>query len=202
MKKSILSIFILFCFLSHLAGQKYPYQNPKLPVEKRVNDLLSRMSLEEKVRQMDMYRGAAFTTDKKFDKKKTIAITGKLGIGAIHDLYPESVDVINNIQQTIIKENRWGIPALIMEEMLHGYSGKGATAFPMSIGLGATWDTGLIQKVGRAIGTEARINGVHYGLGPVLGIGREPRWGRVAEPAHNLNFENSSNRRFQSTVDN
>ena len=79
------------------------------------------------------------------------------------------------------KNDRWGIPALIMCEMLHGYLGKGATAFPMNIGLGATWDIELMKKIGKVIGTEGRAHGVHYGLGPVLGIAREPRWGRVAE---------------------
>jgi beta-glucosidase len=89
--------------------------------------------------------------------------------------------MINDLQGNVIKSNRWGIPALIMCEMLHGYFGEGSTAFPMSIGLGATWDTALMNKVGTVIGTEARAHGVHFGLGPVLGVGREPRWGRVAE---------------------
>ncbi len=181
MRRVLLITLIFLSFITFARAQKYPYQNPELPVDIRVNDLLSRMSLEEKVRQMDMYRGAAFTSDKKFDRSKTIATAKNLGIGAIHDLYPENVSLINDIQRTIIRENRWGIPALVMEEMLHGYSGEGATAFPMNIGLGATWDTDLLKKVGRVIGTEARIHGVHYGLGPVLGIGREPRWGRIAE---------------------
>ena len=182
MKKIIFSIiFLLSIHLSYAQKVKYPYQNPELSVEKRVDDLLSRMSLEEKVRQMDMYRGGEFKDKEAFSSKKTKETIGKTGVGAIHDIYPQSAKMINDLQTYVIKNNRWGIPALIMCEMLHGYLGEGATAFPMSIGLGSTWDTDLMKRVGEVIGTEGRAHGVHYGLGPVLGIGREPRWGRVAE---------------------
>lgn len=174
-------IFFVGFICAQAQSKEYPFQNSSLAVEERVQDLLSRMSLEEKVRQMDMYRGENFKNGEAFDKKRTASHIGKLGVGAIHDIYPRSAKMINDLQNHVIENNRWGIPALIMGEMLHGYVDDGATAFPMSIGLGATWDTALMEKVGRTIGTEARIRGVHYGLGPVLGIGREPRWGRVAE---------------------
>lgn len=163
------------------AQKKYPYQDSKLPVEERVKDLLSRMSLEEKVRQMDMYRGDFFKEKEDFAKAKSAEKIGKLGIGAIHDLYPRSAKMINDLQTSVIKGNRWGIPALIMCEMLHGYLDEGSTTFPMNIGLGATWDTALMKKVGGVIAMEARAHGVHFGFGPNLDLGREPRWGRVAE---------------------
>ncbi len=176
---------VLFLFFSlNLQSQEissYPYQNAKLSIDERVDDLLSRMSLEEKVRQMDMYKGWGFKDGESFSASKTVKQTGSLGIGAIHDLYPRSAKMINDLQSEVIKSNRWGIPALIMCEMLHGYLDEGSTAFPMNIGLGATWDVDIMKKVGAVIGAEARAHGVHYGLGPVLGIGREPRWGRVAE---------------------
>lgn len=182
MKKiTIIIAVILGCFNQVPAQNKYPYQNPKLSVEDRVTDLLSRMSLEEKVRQMDMYKGEFFKEGEDFSKSKADVKIGSLGIGAIHDIYPRSAKMINDLQKEVIKNNRWGIPALIMCEMLHGYLDDGSTAFPMNIGLGATWDTDLMEKVGKVIGTEARAHGVHFGLGPVLGVGREPRWGRVAE---------------------
>ncbi|MBD0779055.1 glycoside hydrolase family 3 C-terminal domain-containing protein [Maribacter sp. ANRC-HE7] len=183
MGKEIYCSFLLFCVWSiGLAQQpQYPYQDSKLPVEERVSDLLSRMSLEEKVRQMDMYKGEYFKNGEQFDSKKTELKIGRLGVGAIHDIYPKSAKMINSLQAYVMENNRWGIPALIMAEVLHGYSGEGNTAFPMNIGLGSTWDPGLMKKVGRVIGSEARAHGVHYGLGPVLGIGREPRWGRIAE---------------------
>ncbi|WP_338359373.1 glycoside hydrolase family 3 protein [Yeosuana marina] len=182
MKKiTIIIAVILGCFNQVPAQNKYPYQNPKLSVEDRVTDLLSRMSLEEKVRQMDMYKGEFFKEGENFSKTKSEAKVGDLGVGAIHDIYPRSAKMVNDLQKNVIKNNRWGIPALIMCEMLHGYLDDGSTAFPMNIALGATWDTDLMRKVGKVIGTEARAHGVHFGLGPVLGVGREPRWGRVAE---------------------
>ncbi|MGY5354093.1 glycoside hydrolase family 3 N-terminal domain-containing protein [Wenyingzhuangia sp. IMCC45467] len=182
MKKITIALVVFLGFLNQgFAQKKYPYQNVALPVEERLTDLLGRMSLEEKVRQMDMYKGEYFKEDENFSKTKTKNKIGDLGVGAIHDIYPESAKMINDLQKNVIKNNRWGIPALIMCEMLHGYMAEGSTAFPMNIGLGATWDTELLEKVGGVIGAEARAHGVHFGLGPVLGIGREPRWGRVAE---------------------
>ena len=181
-KKTAIILVMAAGFFNHGYSQKkYPYQDAKLPVEERVKDLLRRMSLEEKVRQMDMYKGEFFKEKEDLSKSKSAAKIGSLGIGAIHDIYPRSAKMINDLQTHVIKGNRWGIPALIMCEMLHGYLDDGSTAFPMNIGLGATWDTNLMDKVGKVIGAEARAHGVHFGFGPNLDIGREPRWGRVAE---------------------
>ncbi|MBD0834938.1 glycoside hydrolase family 3 protein [Aestuariibaculum suncheonense] len=181
MKKIISALIVVLSSFYFGFAQKYPYQNSNLPVEERLSDLLSRMTLEEKVRQMDMYKGEFFKEGEDFSKSKTNEKIGDLGVGAIHDIYPRSAKMINDLQKNVIKNNRWGIPVLIMCEMLHGYLDEGSTAFPMNIGLGATWDKNLMEKVGGVIGCEARAHGVHFGLGPVLGIGREPRWGRVAE---------------------
>ncbi|WP_456314776.1 glycoside hydrolase family 3 N-terminal domain-containing protein [Pseudomonas shirazensis] len=180
-KAAIIFVMAVGFFNQTHAQKKYPYQDAKLPVEDRVKDLLSRMSLEEKARQMDMYRGELFKEKEDFSKSKSNAKIGNLGIGAIHDLYPRSAKMINDLQTEVIKNNKWGIPALIMCEMLHGYLDDGSTAFPMNIGLGATWDTSVMDKVGKVIAMEARAHGVHFGLGPNLDLGREPRWGRVAE---------------------
>ncbi|MEM0576583.1 glycoside hydrolase family 3 N-terminal domain-containing protein [Flavobacterium polysaccharolyticum] len=180
-KTTIVLVMVLGFFIQSSAQKKYPYQDAKMPVEDRVKDLLSRMSLEEKVRQMDMYKGEFFKDEENFSKSKSTAKIGKLGIGAIHDVYPRSAKMINDLQTEVIKGNRWGIPALIMCEMLHGYLDDGSTAFPMNIGLGATWDINIMDKVGKVIAMEARAHGVHFGLGPNLDLGREPRWGRVAE---------------------
>ncbi|HKV41724.1 MAG TPA: glycoside hydrolase family 3 N-terminal domain-containing protein [Blastocatellia bacterium] len=158
-----------------------PYRNSGLPVEERVKDLLARMSLEEKVRQMDMYSGDHFMKGDEFSPEEAGRTIGTLGAGVIHDIYPKDARVTNALQQFIIGNNRWGIPALITCEMLHGYTGEGATAFPMSIGLAATWDREVIKEVGTVIAAETRAHGVHYGFGPNLDLGREPRWGRVAE---------------------
>ncbi|PAM91677.1 glycoside hydrolase family 3 [Flavobacterium sp. IR1] len=180
-KTAIIFVMAVGFYNQGYSQKKYPYQDAKLPVEERVTDLLSRMSLEEKVRQMDMYKGEFFKEKEDFSKSKSGVKIGNLGIGAIHDLYPRSAKMINDLQSEVIKKNKWGIPALIMCEMLHGYLDDGSTAFPMNIGLGATWDTALMDKVGKVIGAEARAHGVHFGFGPNLDLGREPRWGRVAE---------------------
>lgn len=190
-KTAIIFVIAVGFFNQTNAQKKYPYQDAKLPVEERVQDLLSRMTLEEKVRQMDMYRGDFFKDKEDFAKAKSAEKIGKLGIGAIHDLYPRSAKMINDLQTNVIKGNRWGIPALIMCEMLHGYLDEGSTTFPMNIGLGATWDTSVLDKVGKVIGMEARAHGVHFGFGPNLDLGREPRWGRVAETFGEDAFLNS-----------
>ena len=125
-KTLVLLFFILFSFVSGNAQKtNYPYQNSELSVEKREEDLLSRMSLEEKVRQMDMYRGWEFKEDEGFSPQKTNENIGKLGVGAIHDTYQQSAKMINDLQKYVIDNGRWGIPALIMCEMLHGYTGEG-----------------------------------------------------------------------------
>ncbi|MFC0779169.1 glycoside hydrolase family 3 N-terminal domain-containing protein [Flavobacterium sp. HJSW_4] len=192
MRKTAIIFVMAVGFLNQTHAQKkYLYQDAKAPVEDRVKDLLSQMTLEEKVRQMDMYRGDFFKDKEDFAKGKSAEKIGKLGIGAIHDLYPRSAKMINDLQTNVIKGNRWGIPALIMCEMLHGYLDEGSTTFPMNIGLGATWDTSVLDKVGKVIGMEARAHGVHFGFGPNLDLGREPRWGRVAETFGEDAFLNS-----------
>ena len=181
-KKVFLLICWLLAFSPSVFAQQYPYQNADLGVEARVQDLVSRMTLAEKVRQMDMYNGAELKQEEKVKLSALDAFfKDGLGAGSIHDLYPKDAETINTIQRYVIEHNRWGIPALIFCEFLHGYTGEGSTAFPMNIGLGATWDKELMYSVGRVIGTEGRVHGVHFGLGPNLDLGREPRWGRIAE---------------------
>lgn len=165
-----------------LNAQEFPYQDATLPVEERVADLLSRMSLEEKVRQMDMYNGSNLKNKESFSIKFARQIIGtELGAGSVHDFYPRDARTVNDLQRFVIENNRWGIPALVFCEFLHGYTGEGSTAFPMNIGLGATWDKDLLNQIGKVIGSEGRAHGVHFGLGPNLDLGREPRWGRIAE---------------------
>src|SRR5271170_6133565 len=113
-----------------------PYKNPTLAVDARVTDLLGRMTLEEKARQLDMYFGCEELLDKNknptvdhhthakpdvvFDPQFAEKTAGNLGVGSIHDLYP-SARLYNTIQAWVIKSSRLGIPALFLEEGLHGY---------------------------------------------------------------------------------
>ncbi|HEX4265137.1 MAG TPA: glycoside hydrolase family 3 N-terminal domain-containing protein [Verrucomicrobiae bacterium] len=172
------------------------YKNPQLAVDARVADLIGRMTLEEKVRQLDMYLGSEDLLDKNtdptvdhhthakpdvvFDPQYAEKLVGHLGVGSIHDLYPHA-KLSNRIQQWVIGSNRLGIPALFIEEGLHGYMDYGETVFPQSIALATTWNPELARRTGAAIAAQARANGVDMILGPVLDVARDPRWGRVEE---------------------
>jgi beta-glucosidase len=165
-------------------------------IEQRVAELLARMTLEEKARQLDMYFGCKDLLDPaknqtvdqhthakenaSFDPLYALEQAGNMGIGSIHDLYP-SPRLYNTVQAWVIQSNRLGIPALFIEEGLHGLMGYNQTVFPQSINLATTWNPELARKVGAAIAAEARANGVAMILGPVLDIARDPRWGRVEE---------------------
>ncbi|MEH0152820.1 glycoside hydrolase family 3 N-terminal domain-containing protein [Limibacter armeniacum] len=175
------NLLLLFCILPVLYSCSKSWEDESLPSIERAQLLISEMTLEEKVRQMNMTRGEYLMVDAKPDEDKMKMYLGELGIGSIHDLFTDNAEDYNRIQKATIESSRHGIPALVMEEMLHGFSYKGSTVFPMPIGLGAMWNPELMEKVGKVIGTEARIHGAHVSLGPTLGIGREPRWGRVAE---------------------
>jgi beta-glucosidase len=166
-----------------------PYQEAGLPIEQRVGDLLARMTLEEKARQLDLYMGATGLMDKHLDDThatrdavflpaKAEALFGTLGVGGIHDLYP-APEQSNTIQKWVIAHNRLGIPALFIEEGLHGFD-KG-TVFPAPMGLAATWNPELAENIGAAIAAEMRATGVDMVLAPVLDLARDPRWGRVEE---------------------
>ena len=165
------------------------YRRAGAPIEARIQDLLNRMTLQEKVRQLDMYKGALDFMDKRTDEthadpsgtfqpQKASAVLDSLGVGSIHDLYPTPIQS-NEIQKWVIDHNRLGIPALFIEEGLHGFNT--GTVFPAPINLSATWDTELARQTGADIAAEARATGVDMILGPVLDLAREPRWGRVEE---------------------
>jgi beta-glucosidase len=165
------------------------YKDPNAPIEKRVEDLLSRMTLEEKVRQLDLYSSARLLVDKssdethatpdaKFLPAKAEEAWGTLGAGGIHDLYP-SPALANEIQKWAITHSRLGIPAIFIEEGLHGFDN--GTVYPAPLNLAATWDPPLAQQTAAGIAAETRATGVHMILAPVLDLAREPRWGRIEE---------------------
>ncbi len=165
------------------------YRQKNAPLERRVDDLLHRMTLAEKARQLDMYSSARAIVDKHTDDthadptavflpEKAQSLWGDLGVGSVHDLNP-TPEQANAVQKWVISHNRLGIPALFIEEGLHGFD-KG-TVFPAPIGLAATWDPEMARKTGEVIAAEARATGVDMILAPVLDLAREPRWGRVEE---------------------
>jgi beta-glucosidase len=190
------SVFILFLAAGYVSAQKTatadplpPYKQSSLPIEDRIRDLVHRMTLEEKARQLDMYAGVPDFVDKATDKTHAATdanlqpaaaekLLGNLGAGSIHDLYP-SAELSNSIQKWVIQNSRLGIPALFIEEGLHGYSD--GTVFPAPINLAATWNPDIARRTGAAIASEARAAGVDMILAPVLDLAREPRWGRIEE---------------------
>jgi len=147
------------------------------------------MTLEEKARQLDLYSGAKALVNRRlddthaapdaaFEPQKAEQLWGSLGVGGIHDLYP-TPEQSNTIQRWVIAHNRLGIPAIFIEEGLHGFNT--GTVFPAPLNLSATWDRTLAERTGAAIAAEARATGVDMILAPVLDLAREPRWGRVEE---------------------
>jgi beta-glucosidase len=185
---------ILISCASWSAGGKPPlYKDANAPVDVRVRDLIGRMTVQEKARQLDMYFGSEdllatnqtvdrthAKADAVFDPALAGQKLGHLGVGSIHDLYPHA-RLYNTIQTRVIKSSRLGIPALFLEEGLHGYQGYDETEFPQSVNLASTWNRDLAQQTGAAIAAEARAVGVDMILGPVLDVARDPRWGRVEE---------------------
>jgi beta-glucosidase len=187
--------WVLCTLLSDAVAQGLPapqvpiYKQSQAPIETRLADLVRRMTLSEKVRQLDLYAGTKELVDAHSDDThaaptavfvpaKAEALFGSLGVGGIHDLYPTAAQA-NAIQQWVMTHNRLGIPVLFVEEALHGYDI--GTVFPAPIGLSSTWDVALVQETAASIASEARAHGVDMILAPVLDLAREPRWGRVEE---------------------
>ncbi len=158
------------------------YKDASLPTEKRIDDLLSRMTLEEKAAQTDMLAAPVIlNSENNFDEAKITHFIDSMSIGSIHDFYPKSAELANAVQKRAIERTRLGIPLIFIEEALHGYQGEGGTCFPVALGNASTWDTTLVNNIGKVIGAEARAHGVHFVLSPNLDLARELRWGRVEE---------------------
>jgi beta-glucosidase len=173
---------------SETTTNKPPYLNPQLPVEQRVADLLSRMTLEEKVAQTQaLWRQKGLIMDEKgnFSPEKAREVL-KHGIGQItrasENKGPRENAVFTNaIQKYLMQNTRLGIPAIIHEESLHGFVAPKATSFPMAIALASTWDVDLVEQVFGVAAAEIRSRGAQQALTPVLDVARDPRWGRTEE---------------------
>ncbi|GHU79214.1 glucan 1,4-alpha-glucosidase [Bacteroidia bacterium] len=140
------------------------------------------MTPEEKAAQLDMLSANDILNDSEtLSADRVRYYIDSMSIGAIHDLYPQTAALANELQKHAIENSRLGIPLLFIEEALHGYQGEGATDFPIPQGMASTWDTTLVYNMGRVIATEARAHGIHFVLGPNLDLAREIRWGRVEE---------------------
>ena len=190
----IISTFCIPVAQMNSQDNRPDYKNPRLPVERRVADLLSRMTLEEKVAQLTCLWGARpqvnpqtdFSTDRgDFDPTKAAEVM-KYGIGQIARQRErkdprEGATFANAVQKWLLENTRLGIPAILHDEILHGHMAEGSTSFPQPIALATTWDPEFISKVFTAGALETRARGSHQVLGPNLDLGRDPRWGRTEE---------------------
>lgn len=189
--KAILSLILLLATHQLFAQEIPPYKNPDLSVDQRVEDLLGRMTLEEKFWQMFMipgdlqddmsqYKNGVFGFQVASKGKKATAAEQLMDYGSSGTAW-EMTDKVNKLQRYFVEETRLGIPLIPFNEALHGLTRDGATAFPQAIALAATWDTTLVAEVARAITRETRTRGIRQILSPVLNIARDVRWGRVEE---------------------
>jgi beta-glucosidase len=163
------------------------YQDASKPIEARVKDLLSKMTLDEKIAQVGGIWSYEIVEDGKFSQVKAEPLM-KDGIGQIcrpgiaTTLPPkEMAELTNHIQEFLAENTRLGIPALIHEECLNGFMAKNATIFPQIIGMASTWEPELVNKMAGVARENMRAVGVLQGLSPVLDVARDPRWGRIEE---------------------
>ncbi|WP_167611980.1 glycoside hydrolase family 3 C-terminal domain-containing protein [Maribellus sediminis] len=187
----LLLVFSLLALAACNKKDEIKYKNPALPTEERVEDLLSRMTLEEKFWQLFMIPGDLSDGKERYKNGIfgfQVATKGKSGNSAEQLLDysgggagTETAELINNIQKYFVEETRLGIPIIAFDEALHGLVRPQATAFPQSIALAATWDTAMVSSVANAIAVEVKSRGIRQILSPVVNIARDVRWGRVEE---------------------
>lgn len=177
-----------------------PYRNARLPVAERVDDLLGRMTVEEKLLQLGKLRGwnayvrgaegIAYSNafERGFATNPPGTVYGLFRSGEWTDRLwnkgarPEdAAEVLDHFQHLAVEQSRLGIPVLFVEEAPHGLYVNGGTFYPTPIGLGATFDTNLLHRIGLETAREARGRGIRCVYGPVVDIAHDPRWSRVEE---------------------
>ncbi len=170
-----------------LESEKPRYLDPGSAVEERVEDLLARMTPEEKAAQL----GSRWVFELADPAGRLTSGAPELlahGLGQVtrisgaSDLPPrKAAELANAIQRFLVAETRLGIPAVVHEEICSGLMARDATVFPQAIGLASTWEPTLVEALADSVRAQMRATGAHQGLGPVLDVCRDPRWGRVEE---------------------
>ncbi|HEY7808892.1 MAG TPA: glycoside hydrolase family 3 N-terminal domain-containing protein [Allosphingosinicella sp.] len=191
---------------SAAAAQRPLYKDASQPTATRVEDLLARMTLEEKVAQIITiweHKGKIQTPSGDFSPAKAskefpnglgqlARPSDKRGVdqsnaaagasaGSVNRDARETAEYINAAQRWAMERTRLAIPILMHEEALHGYVARGATSFPQAIGLASTWDPALVERVFTVAAREMRARGANLALAPVVDVARDPRWGRIEE---------------------
>ena len=188
------------------SAQRMPYKDASQPVAARVEDLLRRMTLEEKVAQMiGIWEKKSDIQDAKgdfspqkalrafpnglgqitrpSDKRGVTVSNNAAGVAAdaVNRTARETANYVNAAQRWAVEQTRLGIPMIMHEEALHGYVARGATSFPQAIALASSWDPSLVERVFGVAAREMRARGANLALAPVVDVARDPRWGRIEE---------------------
>jgi beta-glucosidase len=191
MKKIVILISLFAMLAIEAFSQAFPYKNPKLTVDERVEDLLRRMTLKEKFWQVFMIPGDLDEGKEKykdgifgfqtFAKGQTNDAASQMLTYASSGSPKQTAEKINAMQKFFLEETRLGIPIIPFDEALHGLVRDGAIAYPQSIALASTWNTDLMYKVSSAIATESKTRGIRQILSPVVNLASDVRWGRTEE---------------------
>ncbi len=198
--KKLPAIVALVLLSVEVWAQQLPYRNADLPAEQRVQDLLARMTLEEKVGQLrctlawNYYeiQGKKVVPSESFKKDIKEGNIGMLWAtyradpwtqkSLANGLNPQLAAMAGNaLQKYVIENTRLGIPLFLAEEAPHGHMAIGTTVFPTGLGMAATWSPETAEAMGRVTSKEVRLQGGHISYGPVLDLSRDPRWSRVEE---------------------
>jgi beta-glucosidase len=201
MRNALFTVSLFVLGLTGALSQQAPrptYQNEKAPIPERVRDLVGRMTVEEKVAQLQSGVNmpsfgpqASSLFNKAQLNEATVKQTLGRGLGTyafldeFMSMSPggprESAERRNLLQTWVMKNTRLGIPIMFHGEALHGLAMKGATSFPQAVALGSTWDPDLLKEMFTTVAQEVRATGNALVLAPVLDLGRDPRYGRVEE---------------------
>ena len=174
-------------------GEKDPYEDPDLEIDKRIADLLDRMTLDEKTAQMGTIYGHKRILKDTHPTEKWKKRVWKDGIGNIDEHangvrevmdmtgHSEHAELLNIIQRWFVEETRLGVPVDFTNEGIRGLCHTRASNFPSQIGIGATFDRALVRRIGEVTGKEAKALGYSNIYSPILDVVRDPRWGRTIE---------------------
>lgn len=177
-------------------GRKDVYEDARAPIDARVEDLLARMSMEEKTVQLATLYGYGRVLKDPLPTAQWKAALWKDGIGNIDEMHNgwgdgrgsvyatdlrRHVWAMNEVQRFFVEQTRLGIPVDFTNEGIRGVEAHGATSFPSQLGIGHTWNRALVRRIGRITGVEARALGYSNVYAPILDVARDQRWGRMEE---------------------
>ena len=172
MKKYLLT-FGLFFLSVFVYGDQLPYKNAALPIEERIDDLINRMTLEEKAFQISQLMIGRNDNPNNAITKKT-SFNPKIG-SFIY--FQADVEKRNEYQRIAIEETRLGIPLIFAYDVIHGFR----TVYPISLAQACSFNTNLVYKAARIAAKEASASGLNWTFSPMIDVARDPRWGRVSE---------------------